>query len=178
MAQIAQDAGSIFSRALRRAARDRGVSGGANAGQWPSAAKNHHDLAWHGHDLAWTGSELPPGDRARSSHSDAITTVSESLRGETLATFAIDRPVEVIHNFFVPSRRTRTREEVRAELGIAPNEFLVVHISNVRPLKRIDLLLRAFAAARSSRPLRLLIVAGSSFAPYEPLLDELAYAGG
>ncbi len=129
----------------------------------------------HGTDTTLLGQDpsYRPAIEHALSHSDAITTVSESLRGETLATFAIDRPVEVIHNFFVPSRRTRTREEVRAELGIAPNEFLVVHISNVRPLKRVDLLLRAFAAARSSRPLRLLIVAGSSFAPYEPLLDEL-----
>ena len=129
----------------------------------------------HGTDTTLLGQDpsYRPAIEHALSHSDAITTVSESLRGETLATFAIDRPVEVIRNFFVPSRRTRTREEVRAELGITPNEFLVVHISNVRPLKRVDLLLRAFAAARSSRPLRLLIVAGSSFAPYEPLLDEL-----
>lgn len=129
----------------------------------------------HGTDTTLLGQDpgYRPAIEHALSHSDAITTVSESLRGETLATFAMDRPVEVIHNFFSPSGRTRTREEVRRELGIAPDEFLAVHISNVRPLKRIDLLLRAFAAARSERPLRLLIVAGSSFAPYEPLLDEL-----
>ena len=129
----------------------------------------------HGTDTTLLGQDpgYRPAIEHALAHSDAITTVSESLRGETLATFAIDRPVEVIHNFFVPSGRTRTREEVRRDLGIGPNEFLVVHISNVRPLKRIDLLLRAFAAARSERPLRLLIGAGSSFAPYDPLLDEL-----
>lgn len=129
----------------------------------------------HGTDTTLLGQDpgYRPAIEHALSHSDAITTVSESLRGETLATFAMDRPVEVIHNFFSPSGRTRTRQEVRRELGIAPDEFLAVHISNVRPLKRIDLLLRAFAAARSERPLRLLIVAGSSFAPYEPLLDEL-----
>ncbi|MEO5753791.1 MAG: N-acetyl-alpha-D-glucosaminyl L-malate synthase BshA [Chthoniobacterales bacterium] len=107
------------------------------------------------------------------SHSDAITTVSESLRQETTATFELNRPVDVIRNFFVPSARLRSREEVRRELGLTNEEFLVVHISNVRPLKRIDLLLQAFAEARSARPLRLLILAGSSFAPYEPFLDQL-----
>jgi len=129
----------------------------------------------HGTDTTLLGQDpgYRPAIEHALSHSDAITTVSESLRGETLATFAMDRPVEVIHNFFAPSGRTRSREEVRHELGIAPNDFLAVHISNVRPLKRIDLLLRAFAAARSERPLRLLIVAGSSFAPYDALLDEL-----
>jgi len=129
----------------------------------------------HGTDTTLLGQDpgYRPAIEHALSHSDAITTVSESLRGETLATFAMDRPVEVIHNFFAPSGRTRSREEVRHELGIAPNDFLAVHISNVRPLKRIDLLLRAFDAARSERPLRLLIVAGSSFAPYDALLDDL-----
>jgi glycosyltransferase involved in cell wall biosynthesis len=43
----------------------------------------------------------------------------------------------------------------------------------VRPLKRIDLLLRAFAAMQTSRATRLLILAGGSFEPYDALLDEL-----
>jgi N-acetyl-alpha-D-glucosaminyl L-malate synthase BshA len=129
----------------------------------------------HGTDTTLLGQDpgYRPAIEHALSHSDAITTVSESLRSETLATFAIDQPVEVIHNFFTPSPRRRARDEIRSELGLAPNDFLVVHISNVRPLKRIDLLLRSFAAARSSRPLRLLIVAGDSFAPYEALLDQL-----
>jgi N-acetyl-alpha-D-glucosaminyl L-malate synthase BshA len=129
----------------------------------------------HGTDTTLLGQDpgYRPAIEHALSHSDAITTVSESLRRETLATFAIDRPVEVIHNFFTPSPRKRTREEVRMELGLGPDDFLVVHISNVRRLKRIDLLLRSFAAARSARPLRLLIVAGDSFAPYQPLVDEL-----
>ncbi|MBA2434072.1 MAG: glycosyltransferase, partial [Chthoniobacterales bacterium] len=82
-----------------------------------------------------------------------------------------------IRNFFVPSAQLRSREEIRSELGLTNNEFLIVHISNVRPLKRIDLLLQSFAAAQSSRPLRLLILAGSSFEPYEPFLDQLDLRG-
>ena len=129
----------------------------------------------HGTDTTLLGQDpsYGPAIEHALSHSDALTTVSESLRQETLATFRLHRPVEVIHNFFVPSARLRSREEVRRELGLTSDEFLVVHISNVRPLKRIDLLLRTFASARSARPLRLLILAGSSFAPYQPLLDEL-----
>lgn len=129
----------------------------------------------HGTDTTLLGQDpsYGPAIEHALSHSDALTTVSESLRQETLATFRLNRPVEVIHNFFVPSSRLRSREEVRRELGLTNDEFLVVHISNVRPLKRIDLLLQTFAAARRARPLRLLILAGSSFVPYQPLLDEL-----
>src|SRR3712207_1097060 len=41
--------------------------------------------------------------------SDAITTVSDSLRAETLATFQLNQPVEVIPNFFIPSEPKRSR---------------------------------------------------------------------
>ena len=40
----------------------------------------------------------------------------------------------------------------------------------MRPPKRIDLLLQTFAAMRSRRPSRLLILAGGAFAPYEEML--------
>jgi N-acetyl-alpha-D-glucosaminyl L-malate synthase BshA len=129
----------------------------------------------HGTDTTLLGQDpsYRPAIEHALSHSDAITTVSESLRKETVATFRLERPVEVIRNFFVPSEKLRSRDEIRRELGLTIDQFLVVHISNVRPLKRIDLLLQSFATARSSRPLRLLILAGGSFARYDPLLDEL-----
>jgi glycosyltransferase involved in cell wall biosynthesis len=46
-------------------------------------------------------------------------------------------------------------------------------MSNLRPVKRIDLLLRTIAASKNRARLRLLILAGGSFVPYEALLDEL-----
>ncbi|MEY2518764.1 MAG: L-malate glycosyltransferase [Verrucomicrobiota bacterium] len=106
-------------------------------------------------------------------HSDAVTTVSESLREQTQATFRLQKEIKVIPNFFTPNPSSRTREEVRRELGVGDNEFLVVHMSNLRPTKRIDLLLGVIAAASHRDRIRLLVLAGSSFAPFEPLLDEL-----
>ena len=105
-------------------------------------------------------------------HSDAITTVSESLRAQTTETFRLNKSITVIPNFFVPLAPTRSREEVRRELGIS-DEFLVVHMSNLRPVKRIDLLLRSFAAANNRKQMRLLILAGEPFAPNESLAREL-----
>src|SRR5947209_1199424 len=51
-------------------------------------------------------------------HSDAVTTVSESLREQTLEVFELSRPVEVIPNFFTPAPPTRSREAIRRELKI------------------------------------------------------------
>jgi N-acetyl-alpha-D-glucosaminyl L-malate synthase BshA len=106
-------------------------------------------------------------------HSDAVTTVSDSLRLQTEETFRLRDAIEVIPNFFTPNPASRTREEVRRELGVKDDEFLVVHMSNLRPTKRIDLLLQVIAAASHRDRIRLLVLAGSSFSPFEPLLDEL-----
>jgi len=129
----------------------------------------------HGTDTTLLGQD--PSYRDAIEHalreSDAVTTVSENLREETLATFSLSRRVEVIPNFFMPAALSRSRGEVRRELGIAEDEFLIVHASNVRPLKRIDLLLRTFAATRCSRRMRLLILAGGPFKLHEHLINEL-----
>ena len=105
-------------------------------------------------------------------HSDAVTAVSESLRNQTQEIFRLKRPIEVIPNFFTPNKPKRSRDEVRHELGVT-DKFLLLHMSNLRPVKRIDLLLRTIAMSKNRARLRLFILAGGPFDPYEPLLDEL-----
>ena len=105
-------------------------------------------------------------------HSDALTAVSESLRNQTQEIFSLKRSIEVIPNFFTPNKPKRSREEVRRDLDVT-DKFLVLHMSNLRPVKRIDLLLRTIAMAKNRARLRFLILAGAPFNLYEPLLDEL-----
>jgi len=105
-------------------------------------------------------------------HSDAVTAVSENLRNQTQEIFSVKRPIEVIPNFFSPNKPKRSREEVRRNLDVN-DKFLVLHMSNLRPVKRIDLLLRTIALSKNRARLRLLVLAGGPFEPYEALLDEL-----
>lgn len=129
----------------------------------------------HGTDTTLLGPnpQYRPAIAHALTHSDAVTTVSESLKRQTLETFQLTRRVDVIPNFFTPGKPNRSREEMRAELGIAPDEFLVLHMSNLRATKRIDLLLRVVAAAKHRPGIRLLILAGSDFTPHQALVDEL-----
>ncbi|MFZ1219535.1 MAG: N-acetyl-alpha-D-glucosaminyl L-malate synthase BshA [Chthoniobacterales bacterium] len=106
-------------------------------------------------------------------HSDAVTTVSESLRRQTEDIFRLTDRIEVIPNFFAPNPPGRSRAEARRELGITDEQFLVVHMSNLRPTKRIDLLLRVIAASAHRDRVRLLVLAGAPFGPYASLVDEL-----
>ena len=106
-------------------------------------------------------------------HSDAVTTVSKSLRAQTEEIFRLRDEITVIPNFFTANAPTRSRDEVRRELRMGDRQFLVVHMSNLRETKRIDLLLRVIAASAHRDRIRLLILAGASFARFRALVDEL-----
>jgi L-malate glycosyltransferase len=106
-----------------------------------------------------------PAIRHALESSDAVTAVSAYLRDETEQLLRTHKPIDVIHNFFAPRPPQRSREEVRQELGLT-NELLLLHISNLRPLKRIDLLLEATARIQPRSAFKLLILAGDAFAPF------------
>jgi len=97
--------------------------------------------------------------------SDAVTTVSEFLKQETQRVLGFNGPMEVIHNFFEPRKPRRSREDVRRELGLR-DEALLFHSSNLRPVKRIDLLLETIARIHPRESFKLLVLAGESFAPF------------
>jgi len=120
----------------------------------------------HGTDTTLLGRDpgYGPAIRHALEHSAAITTVSEFMRGETVRLLNVSRPIEVIHNFFEPLPAARSRSEVRASLGVAEHEALILHLSNLRPLKRIDLLLQTVARLDPGAAGKLVILAGDSFA--------------
>src|ERR1700687_6186753 len=97
--------------------------------------------------------------------SDAVTTVSEVLKQETQRVLSFDGPMEVIHNFFAPRAPQRSREEMRHELGLR-DEVMVLHSSNLRPLKRMHLLLETIALIRPRESFKLVILAGGDFSPF------------
>jgi N-acetyl-alpha-D-glucosaminyl L-malate synthase BshA len=121
----------------------------------------------HGTDTTLLGRDAGYGPAIRHAltQSDAVTAVSGWLREETVRLLGVTRPVEVIPNFFTPRPPTRSRSAVREELGVGELP-LVVHVSNLRPVKRIDVLLETVARALAGRDFRLLVLAGGEFRPF------------
>ena len=121
----------------------------------------------HGTDTTLLGRDpgYGPAIHHALTHSDAVTTVSAFLKTETQRVLGFKGPMEVIYNFFTPRAPLRSREEVRRELGVG-NEVLLFHSSNLRPLKRIDLLLETVAQIRPREAFKLLVLAGGDFAPF------------
>jgi len=126
----------------------------------------------HGTDITLMGydASYKPIIQYSIENSCGVTAVSQSLRDETKKLFSTKKHIEVIYNFFNTKKPARSRDEIRKELGVKKNEFLVSHASNLRRVKRIPDLLEIIAASRHKKNIKLLIVAGSSFSPYQPLV--------
>jgi N-acetyl-alpha-D-glucosaminyl L-malate synthase BshA len=131
-------------------------------GQQPRVVTTLHgtDTTLLGHDAAYA-----PAIKHALTSSDAVTAVSESLKRETERVLDFNGPIEVIHNFFAPRPPSRSADVVRRELGLG-DEVVVVHSSNLRQGKRIDLLLETVARVRPREAFKLLILAGEPFAPF------------
>jgi N-acetyl-alpha-D-glucosaminyl L-malate synthase BshA len=131
----------------------------------------------HGTDTTLLGYDpgYAPAIKHALTSSDAVTAVSAALKGETERAFDYDGAIEVIHNFFTPRRPRRSPGDVREELGLG-EEVLVVHSSNLRPGKRIDLLLETVTRVRARTAWKLLLLAGEPFAPFADHVRRLGLA--
>ena len=129
----------------------------------------------HGTDTTLLGRDTGYGPAIRHALncSDAVTAVSAFLKAESQRLLDFDGPVQVIHNFFEPRPPQRSREAVRRELGLKDNEAMILHSSNLRPLKRIDLLLETVARIRPADSFKLVILAGGSFVPFADQVRHL-----
>ncbi len=132
----------------------------------------------HGTDTTLLGRDpgYGPAIRHALTCSDAVTAVSHWLRDETRRLIGFNGAMDVIHNFFAPRAPTRSVAAVRRELGLKEGEALLLHLSNLRPVKRIDLLLDAVARVCPRRAFKLLILAGGDFTPFVDHVRRLGIA--
>lgn len=90
-------------------------------------------------------------------HSDAITTVSESLKNDTLKFFHITKEIEVITNFIDNTEFDGLLSCERHQFA-TPDEKILIHVSNLRPVKRIQDVLEIFNKVEKSVKSKLLIL--------------------
>jgi N-acetyl-alpha-D-glucosaminyl L-malate synthase BshA len=121
----------------------------------------------HGTDTTLLGFDpgYGPAIHHALTRSDAVTTVSAFLKAETQRVLGFTGPLDVIHNFFTPRPPRRSREEMQRELGLR-DDLVIFHASNLRPLKRIDVLLETLARLRPRPAFKVVLLAGGDFAHY------------
>jgi L-malate glycosyltransferase len=126
----------------------------------------------HGTDITLVGQDpsFEPVIFFSLNNSNGITSVSESLRKDTLKTFKISNDIKVIPNFIKIEEHTTTVETCHRENFAAPNERILIHISNFRKVKRVEDVLRVFDIVRKEIPCKLILVGDG---PERPAIDKL-----
>lgn len=131
----------------------------------------------HGTDITIVGTEkaYQPVTRFAIDQSDGVTVVSDWLREETIRIFNVTDEMRIIPNF-VDTKRFRPGGDpaFRARLA-TPDQKLLVHASNFRPVKRVLDVVRIFALVREKTPARLVFVGDG---PELPRAFELAESLG
>lgn len=115
----------------------------------------------HGTDITVLGYDPSLTDAIRFGieKSDIVTAVSKSLISQTYDLINPDKTIETVYNFI--DERVYNRSDsshLKDEYGILPEEKVIIHVSNFRPVKRVQDVVRTFEKITKGIPAKLLLV--------------------
>ncbi len=131
----------------------------------------------HGTDITLVGRDpsFEPVITFTIEHSNAVTAVSESLRKETYDHFPVKREIKVIPNFIRMDGYTVGADPAIRKRFASNGEKLLVHVSNFRPVKRVQDVMAVFLGVRKQMPARLLLIGDG---PDRQMLEAQCRANG
>jgi len=115
----------------------------------------------HGTDITLVGSHpvYKPAVEFSINHSDVVTTVSQSLKNDTLRLFNIRKEIEVIYNFIDFDKiENENNDNCLRDTLAGDGEKILTHVSNLRPVKRILDVIRIFHKVQQKIPSKLILV--------------------
>jgi L-malate glycosyltransferase len=116
----------------------------------------------HGTDITLVGSD-PSYTRVVAfsiERSHGVTAVSQSLKADTISALGIQHEIRVIPNF-LDCTEYRRREDPDLRARLCPPErwdALIVHVSNFRPVKRVEVALEVFRLIRRRVRARFVLI--------------------
>jgi N-acetyl-alpha-D-glucosaminyl L-malate synthase BshA len=130
----------------------------------------------HGTDITLVGVDPTyfPITKFSIEKSDGITSISDYLRGQTEQVFGVSNEIRVIKNFVNCDLYHPDNVKKGASAYAPAGEKLLIHLSNFRPVKRVQDCIRILAEVRKSVPAHLLMVGdGPERGPAEHLARTL-----
>jgi N-acetyl-alpha-D-glucosaminyl L-malate synthase BshA len=131
----------------------------------------------HGTDITLVGSHPNYKTAVEFSinNSDVVTAVSKNLKETTNKLFNIKTAIKVIYNFIDVEKYDSANQEECKRIALAnPDERILTHVSNFRPVKRTEDVIRVFNKVQKEIPAKLLMVGdGPERAKTEQLVNEL-----
>ena len=131
----------------------------------------------HGTDITLVGSHPTYKSAVEFSinNSDVVTVVSKNLKETTNKLFNITKEIKVIYNFIDAKKYDNAQKEECKRIALAqPHERIFTHVSNFRPVKRVEDVVKIFSEVRKEIPAKLLMIGeGPERAKAENLVKEL-----
>ncbi|MEY8847481.1 N-acetyl-alpha-D-glucosaminyl L-malate synthase BshA [Psychroserpens sp. XS_ASV72] len=90
--------------------------------------------------------------------SDAVTSVSESLKEDTLRLFDIKKEIDVVPNFIDIDKHHNHFTDCQRGMMAEDNEKIITHISNFRKVKQIPDVIKVFYNIQKAMPAKLMMV--------------------
>jgi len=114
----------------------------------------------HGTDITLVGSHpfYKPAVTFSINKSDAVTSVSQSLKDDTLRLFDIKNEIDVVPNFIDFSRHKTHFTDCQRDIMANENEKIITHISNFRKVKQIPDVIKVFFNIQKQIPAKLMMV--------------------
>ncbi|CAM3997756.1 MULTISPECIES: N-acetyl-alpha-D-glucosaminyl L-malate synthase BshA [Flavobacterium] len=131
----------------------------------------------HGTDITLVGNHpfYKPAVTFSINKSDFVTSVSQSLKDDTIKLFNIKNEIEVIPNFIEINKNTKdSGEPCQRSVMAKEGERIITHISNFRKVKRIPDVIKIFYNIQKEIPAKLMMVGdGPEKEKAEKLCEEL-----
>ena len=114
----------------------------------------------HGTDITLLGKDpaFEPVITFSLNQSDAVTTVSQSLKDDTLKYFKVTKDIRVIPNFICLEDYKIEDKELKRKQFAPYGEKILLHVSNFRKVKRAEDVLRVFDVVRKQIPSKLILI--------------------
>lgn len=114
----------------------------------------------HGSDITLVGSHpfYKPAVTFSINRSDVVTSVSQSLLEDTQRLLEVSRKIEVVPNFIDIKKYDKLRQDCQRSMMAEPHERIITHVSNFRPVKRVQDVIRVFEQIVQKQPAKLMMV--------------------
>lgn len=130
----------------------------------------------HGTDITLVGNHpfYKPAVNFSINNSDIVTSVSQSLKADTLRLFKVEKDIQVVPNFIDISKYNDSYSTCQRTVLASGDEKIITHVSNFRKVKRIDDVILIFFNIQKEIKSKLIMVGqGPEREKAEELVAEL-----
>lgn len=140
----------------------------------------------HGTDITLVGNHphYKPAVTFSINKSDVVTSVSQSLKDDTNRLFDITTEIDVVPNFIDIEKYNNPFTDCQRDLMAEKDEYIITHISNLRPVKRIMDVIEIFDRIQKEIPANLIMVgegpekeAGEALCIKKGIQDKVRFLG-